>query len=201
MPYTPTRYTPGPGYAASKANQRIYNFKANTRAPKSRGRLYYIQHSRLEFAKDLKPAIEALASRSPDETVSVMFVPTSKRTDDPEYNDAFETACEHLKRMLGTKIVIEKPVETIESRESSSLVGGSRGVQFIEGLKANLKWSGFRRPPKTLIIFDDVIKTGAHFTALKELVITNTLESPEIVGLFWALSQEPADTSQPCDTQ
>ena len=97
----------------------------------------------------------------------------------------------HLKKMFMDKIVIETPVATIESREPSSIAGGRHGRRYVEELKANLEWLGFKRKPDMLIVFDDVITTGAHFKALKELIEENSVRPPQIIGLFWARGQKP----------
>ena len=187
-------YTPRAGYDTSEANSRIYNFKAREKNANNLEHLRHIERRRLDFANDLEPAIESLAKSNPAGTASLIFIPTSKRPDHPDYNNGFEIVCEHLKKIFGQKIVIETPVEIIESRESSSTAGGRRDRRYIEELKSNLKWLGLEYEPDTLIIFDDVITTGAHFRALKELIVANSARPPQVIGLFWALSQKPADS-------
>lgn len=119
-----------------------------------------------------------------------MFVPSSKPPEDPDYNDNFEAVCKHVKEMLGSKIIIEQPFEIIQTRTPSSLTGGRRDRQYVEQLKSNLKRLDFTQKPAALIIFDDVITTGAHFIAVKELLIENLPQAPTITGLFWALSKK-----------
>ena len=177
-------YTSGAGPKASEANSRIYNLKARERDAESEGHLYCIKRRRQDFANDLKPVIESLLKMGSDGIVGLTFVPTSKHLDDPDYNDCFETVCKHLKETFDQKIIIEKPFDTVASREPSSITGGTRDREYVKKLKSNLKWLGLKCESNTLIIFDDVIKTGAHFTALREIITENTAKPPQIIGLF-----------------
>lgn len=180
-------YTPGGGFQASQANSRIYNFKATEQNPKKP--LKYIQESRREFAKDLKPAIQTILNLSPANTTSLAFIPTSKHRQDPNYNGNFEEVCKYLKDEFKDMLLIETPVEIIKSRQSSAIATGHRGREYIEQLKSNFKWKGLKYKANILVLFDDVLTTGSHFKAIKEVIEANIQSEPlRIIGLFWALS-------------
>ena len=174
--------TSGARPQASEAKSRIYNFKKSENDPKQQEPLRHIEHNRRQFANDLEKPIAYILQRST--TIGLAFVPTSKHPQDPSYSKRFEIVCQHLKKVFGQKICLGTPIENIQSRESSSIIGGKRDKRYVRELKSNFKWLGLKHELEILIILDDVIRTGAHFIALKESIMAKSTKPPVMIGLF-----------------
>ena len=179
-------YTSRGGWDASEANSRIYNFKAKPNDPNHPKPVEYILQARQQFINDLKYPIGFLLQHH--SKVNLTFIPTSRSRRDNLYNDRFEFVCGRLKAIYCDKLAPEELVENVKSRQQSSSSNYRRGEEYVQEIKANFRWLGFKDKQDVLIIVDDVIKTGAQFKALKELITEKTDSLPKIYGLFWALA-------------
>lgn len=185
-------YKPGAGPKHSKANSRIYNIKANKKDPANEKRLLFIKKAIQEFAGDLKIFLKYLLENNPSAKIGITFIPSSKTTDDSDYNHNLELVCDELKTLFKDKLHVEHPIQNKKSRYQSSKSNKERDSLHINDLKRNFKWVGFSQELDILIIFDDVIVTGSQFKAFKEFMLENMNKDNALIiyGLFWTLSQK-----------
>jgi len=160
----------------SEANQLISNFK---RHPKFRGQppWRYKQRAIDQFAAELGGII--------GKNLSVAAVPSSKLPDHPEYDSRLLDTLGVLKR-LRPDLVIETPL-ALKASTKPSHHGGSRSINEIS---FNLEWRGLSGACRLLILVDDVLTSGAHFKACKQ-VITAHAPDVRVAGIFWARTVWP----------
>ena len=189
-------YIRGGGYQASRANQLIINFKKskNTQNP---AETHHIDRSIDEFTAALTAPIEYYC-RQLEQPVGLVSIPRAKLKTDSGYSDGLEVVGLKLASKFGNRIRLETPIVNKKSREKSSQTGETRNRQYIEGVKANFEWRGLHSRPRILLIYDDVLTSGAQFTAVKEFINQNIDEPdrPKMVGLFWAKAIHPNPVDQ-----
>ncbi len=164
------------GYSASEANQHISNFKKPPHLKGTAQWRYKLEAIDL-FATEVAAALV--------HGVSVATIPTSKRTDDPEY-DSRMTDMTDLLKAKRPDLTIEMPF-ACEASTTPAHHGGSRN---IDALAANLRWLGLSSGCATLVIIDDVLTTGAHYQACRRLVAQHA-PHVNVAGLFWARTVWP----------
>ena len=179
-------YTPGGGYQASEDNQLVLNLKTNPKAAKSPRHRHRIRLSVKGFAEALHRPIDyyrRLFSR-----ISLVPIPNSKSKTDPDHHDNLEIIGQILQSKFGQRIKLENPIANKFTRRKASKTFGVRDRQYIERLKANFHWLGLSNQPELIIIYDDVITSGAQFRAVKEFISANLEHQPKprMIGFFWA---------------
>jgi hypothetical protein len=165
-------YTSGAGFSASIANNDISNFKKSS---DRRGTQQWLWKEKAahKFADELSSLFK-------ERTWHVCAMPSSKTTDDPEYDPRFDIMLYHLKSLC-PKLKIVSPIK--KRFNTQPLHGGGRRI--IENVYQSLEWLGFPSPiPETLIIIDDMITCGTTFKACKQLLRENCPQML-ILGVFW----------------
>lgn len=193
-------YQSGKDYRAGETNSFISNFKKSASKIKPKyGRLLSFDgpaktikvsspqsHYRREAVGKFKEEIKQLFKQiklEATQNITVTAIPSSKRRDDPEYDNRFEDLFNELAKEY-SGLCVEWPVEIKQTVQSAH--GSTKVRPFPEQIKANYSWKGFKREfPKRLYVFDDVITTGAHFRAFSDFLRDNEYNG-EIVGVFWA---------------
>ena len=181
-------YNPKSSYEEDSTKNSVLNFKYNkTLYPK---RKRHIEKARQEFANDLMPVIEFYLKKSAT-SLSLCFIPTSTSQKDNDYDNRFEDVTRHLLKKFGNRVVFEELVSQIQTQEPFARSGKRRSEHQKQKLKAGWHWHGFKHQPERLLIVDDVIASGMHYKALKELVVQYRGQSADfpIVGIFWAMTQ------------
>ncbi len=170
--------SPG-GYESSETNQLIFNFKKSIDKRDS-PEWYYKKKAIQKFADELSLLI-------PDDKddIVVTCIPSSKRTDDTDYDSRLEETLSCLKKKRPL-ITIEYPLKVLQTR-CAAHSGGSRSISTIYN---NYEWVGFSTPPETVILIDDVITTGADFKACKRIILEHHSDI-SVIGIFWAKTVWP----------
>ena len=176
--YYAREYIAGGGFQASEANRLISNFKKGV---ERRDKEYEWRH-RVRAVNQFALELRLLLPKNS----TVASIPSSKYLSDPEYDNRFEDMFSALKQ-LRPDIKIETPLSAI----SSIVPSHHGGTRHPDKILKNLSWNGFQRGvPRHIILVDDVITSGGHFKACKDLIEENC---PEIcvLGIFWARRVEP----------
>ena len=167
------------GFEASTSNSLLLNFKKDIKFKKTPA-WQYRNNAIKQFALMISKHINN------DRTDSITIIPeaTSYPISDPSFNDRLVQTLIELKK-LRQRINIELALEAKSYIGSSHLPGGTRNVPIIQN---NLQWKGLKNSPsQTIILLDDVLTTGAHFRACKNIILANTPENTNIIGFFLAL--------------
>lgn len=167
------------GYAASRANQLIINFKIPP-AKRNAARWRYKSSAIKQFALELSHILP--------ENAVISGIPTSRIPDSSDYDSRLEDTLQLVQERCST-IRLEQPLEMSESILSAH-EGGARDPDIIRQF---LIWNGFSEPTDHLILIDDVITTGGHFKACKAVILEHH-PNVEVIGVFWSRTVWPADS-------
>ena len=177
-------YTIGKGYGYSDCNQFIINLKK----PMNRKGTPEWLHKERAIKRSARMLEEAnIINIFPSDSV---FVPTppSKAKDAQDYDDRLPRI---LINAYDGKLDVLELVEQTKSTESYHVSGKRRNIEDIlgnllinEGLADGVKCD--------IVIFDDVMTSGAHFKAMSRL-LSGRFKGIKIHGLFLARAQQPSD--------
>jgi hypothetical protein len=169
--YYAREYVSHGGWSASEANQLISNFK---KKPNTKG-TYQWAHREAAVSQIARELAAGLAK-----DLCIAAIPTSKTSDDPEYDHRFEDLFTELRR-LRPDLHIEAPIACRESHQSVH-TGGARHPDLIYDL---LEWRGFVNVPSKVCLIDDLLTTGGHFKACQRLILEHH-PSMQVNGIFLA---------------
>jgi hypothetical protein len=163
---------PRGGWGASLANQLMENFKKES-SKKGTNEWYWKEDAVKTLATELTTIL-------PKNSV-VFSIPSSKLETDPEYDPRFDMLFKQLDN-LGWQVEVAKPISCKTSQIPAHLGGASRNPAEI---KDNYHWNGFDSDcPEEMYIIDDVITTGGHFSACKDLILEHCPET-SVIGIFF----------------
>lgn len=177
-------YTARKGYAHSPTNNLVLNFKIGV---EHRGGFRWrhkeraIREAALAFAAAITPKGLAESTLVP--------IPPSKAADHPGYDDRVHRMVRGIRPQppLDVRELVAQLASTQAAHESESRPKPS-DLQALYKLDPKMK-----RPwPNRLLVFDDVLTTGAHFKAV-QTVLTEAFPGIPIAGLF--LARRAPDTS------
>lgn len=165
-------YTPG-GFSASEYNSMVQNFKKDI-SRKERDDWYYRNNAVDKFALMLHYALK-------DRQCTIIPCATSKPRNSPNFNDRLDAVASKL-GSLSLNYDIQFCLDTIEERTPSHTGGTRNPAEIIK----NTRWATPTKTPNHIIILiDDVLTTGAHFRAYKDIILKN-LPNSNVIGLFLA---------------
>jgi hypothetical protein len=117
-------------------------------------------------------------------------IPASRRRDDPLYDSRMELILESIQEHAGRSLNCVNLLESDGSLEASHI---AEKRPKIAALEQSLSINSGLLPtvsPQLIYLFDDVLTTGAHFSACSKHIQTVYPES-KIVGNFVARSKRP----------
>ncbi len=168
-------YTSYRGYSHSETNQLIENLK---KCPSKRGTReydYYKMRAIHTVAHLLTIIDPALCT----------FIPTPPSTarNHPKFDDRLGMVLSEYGRILGVEIDVREAVTAIDSKESAAGTDNRRprpedlmdNYQVDENMLQGMK--------EYVIIFDDILASGSHYRAMKE-IISDYTNDHRVVGLF-----------------
>ena len=173
-------YTAGAGWRGGETNQLIHNLQ---KKPGDRGYSY-----KAPAIAGCARALSEVISEAWLEKACLLPVPPSKIKTDPRYDDRIYRVCTAIGE-AGAPQVLEL-IEQIESTETFK--GGNRkkpdelrtNYQFNE----QLLQAGI---PASIGIVDDLLTTGSHFRAIKDMILER-LPGSSVVGFFVARRAIPS---------
>ena len=169
-------------YRAGETNSLIVNFKKSP-SVKNTNQWKHRNNAIVRFRLELEYLFSPVTS-----DITVTAIPSSKRKDDPEYDNRFEDLFKECQNIYPSKLYrntlnVEWPVEIKNTVPPSHTLKNRPSPAEI---KANYIWKGFKgEPPRKLYVIDDIITQGAHFRAISDFLRDNQYEG-QIVGVFWA---------------
>lgn len=181
-------YTTKKGFEFSHTNQLIINLKISPKAPSSR--IHYKERAIRQFAEEV---ITLLKNHlSDDQLLTLVPMPPSKARSHPDYDDRME----QVANKIGEKIknVMWLPLlYLMESMESYHLKTDLRDVDELYELMQieNLQKLQYQTG-SVIAILDDVLTSGAHFTAARQRIL-EAFPNTDIIGIFWAKAVSPED--------
>lgn len=171
-------YTSGMGYSHSKANKLIINFKK----PVTRsGTQEY--HYKEDAMRQVSRLFNVEVQKNFDiAEYTLVPIPPSKSKTNQEYDD-------RMTKVLKTAFPeqISQIKELIEIDQDRPAFHQSNETRSIENLYLNMRIDQTLLPDtkEKILLFDDVITTGAHFKSCKKLLL-DTFPSATVIGIFIA---------------
>uniref|UniRef100_A0A7C3PIQ3 ComF family protein n=1 Tax=Oscillatoriales cyanobacterium SpSt-418 TaxID=2282169 RepID=A0A7C3PIQ3_9CYAN len=177
-------YTAGQGYQYSETNQLILNFKIRyddiKRNPQRR---QYKQRAIQQFAKE----VTALLRDQLDPSLSLILVPIppSKERSHPEYDDRVEQVVKAVAANIHTVswLPLLQVTTSMESYHSRS--AGRNPEDIYAVLQLDEASAKYCQPNSIIALVDDVLTSGAHFTAARRR-IQERFPDTTVIGIFWA---------------
>ena len=174
--YYAREYVARGGWNASEANQLISNFK-KTPDRRGTGEWHYKEQAIEQFAQELAQLLPA--------DYNVTHIPSSKRTDHPDYDSRLEDTLTRLSA-LRSDITFHKPLYMTESMEPYHLSVGTT-TRNPDDIYDKLGWNGLPNETNHIALIDDLLTSGAHFKACQRLVLEHH-PALRVFGVFWAKS-------------
>lgn len=182
-------YTIGMGYAHSETNQLVLNLKKSP-VNSSEAELRYKQRAIEKFASEVVGLFARIIGPYPNELAALVPMPPSKTTGHPAYDDRMDKVAKKVSQEFPNVRYwpLLKGTKSVGSAHSGA---GSREPEdifkVIEVDKAEVP--NYQKD-EVIYIFDDVLTSGAHFTAARRRILEH-FPSEGIGGLFWAKAQDP----------
>ncbi len=169
-------YTARAGYQFSTTNSFISNLK---KPMSTRGQPQWLHKERAiqEAAQMVALSIGAKARR----VASFVPVPPSRARSDPAYDDRLTRVLRQVTPAIDVRELVEQ-FESIEAAHTTTNRPTPASLQAIYRVAEECSTPA----PRALVIFDDVLTTGAHFIAMKASLQERFGTDVPIIGLFLA---------------
>jgi hypothetical protein len=170
-------YTARGGYSAGPTNQFIHNFKKGMDR-RGRPEWRYKERSISEAARAFSQALNAQFVAG----ATLVPMPPSKSKNDPRYDDRLLRMLNGIE--LGCRLDIRELLIQEGSREKAAHDGIRPGPDELARIY-KINESVADPPPKVILIFDDLLVTGASFVAAKS-VLQARFAGVSVEGFFLA---------------
>ena len=176
-------YHPGQSYTGCDLNQLIYNLKKKPTSKNSNPQAY--RHKRKAILRISSALRQSMNESCLNNEITLVPVPPSGIIGDPDYDDRILQICNQMVKGLDSPHVLDllsmkKPLGashlSAENRPSKD--------QLENNLQLNTPPTD-QKPRPYIILVDDVITSGAHYSACKE-VLTNHYPNVMVTGMFVA---------------
>jgi hypothetical protein len=176
-------YTARAGFTHSPANNLISNLKKSV---DRKGKTEY-QHKLRAIISVGKLFSETLAIHQPGWTI--VPIPPSKTKQNPLYDDRILQCLEQYRKLSEGAGDIRELLETINDIDAVHTSDVRPTVQDLyKNLSINTKLT--KNIQDIIVLVDDVITTGAHFKAAKQLLL-ETFPNAKVIGIFIARRELP----------
>lgn len=170
-------YTSGRGYEYSKTNQLISNFK-KTMDRKGRAEWKY----KTRAIREASGYFQNVFDGDYLEEVTLVPIPPSKAKEDPMYDDRMlkmlELLCTDLDSDIREIITLSETIRA--SHETDDRPPPEELMEYFQ-----IDQSLCNNVPNKILLFDDMVTTGSHFKACKQMLLEQ-FPDVEIIGIFIA---------------
>lgn len=177
------------GYSAgprADANSLIINFKKKPEVIRSDERQAHYKRQAIEyFASAVLDFFQQNAKLLDDCEVFLVPIPTSKPRGDADYDNRMDELC----CIVGDSLKWVSYAPILDTRSDLGTAHEGTIPRNPECIKENLVFSGRIsniRIPKVVFLIDDVLTTGAHYAACRDM-INNAYPGVPIFGLFLSI--------------
>lgn len=170
----------------TEGNSLIYNLK---KSPDTKGTMQwgYKEQAMTRVARFISSAMDNLATD--EKTVYWIPVPPSKIDTHEQFDDRMNQILIKAKKLSNNPHnIIANNIYQTRNREASSTTNKSRGVEALKALEDQYEMRdilGYDAESDLIVIFDDVLTSGCHFRAVKNVVL-KSYPNAEIGGIFVA---------------
>ncbi|MET4764216.1 hypothetical protein [Bradyrhizobium ottawaense] len=166
-------YTAGKGWQGGDTNQLIHNLQKK----RNDGGYHYKAPAIARCARDLSAVLNAewLAQ------ATIVPMPPSKVKTDPAYDDRMVQVCRGIRAPAPPDV--RELIEQIASTDTFK--GGNRKAPAELKQNYRIAENHLQNLRGIVGIFDDVLTTGSHFKAIKEMILERAPQT-RVIGLFVA---------------
>lgn len=172
------------GSPFTETNSVIANFKKRPSLCKSNPQMASYKEQGI---KTIAHDVARLFQRSPQKSFLLIPAVTSKSCDDPDFDDRLIKVCSYVAEALPN--VWFADLLYIKSSIPPAHTGGTRDASSLRsniGVRQGYDLSGY----DYVLIFDDVLTTGAHFKACQ--MALEEVYGIKACGMFWAREESYA---------
>lgn len=176
-------YTPRADYSYSTTNQYIWNLKIPPNSGNSR--LTYKRDAILNFTAELC----GFLLRYPGITAALVPMPPSKASGHSDYDDRMDQVALKTSNQVDGICFMPLLYRTRSVESVHQCTSGRRSPDEIyQDLSINEAIAYSYQPETPLILIDDVLTSGAHFSAARRRLLERFPEA-DVRGIFWAKAQ------------
>lgn len=183
--YYARTYTPGAGYQHSETNNLINNLKRPVDRPDNQ--LAYKRQSIDRFATELTEFIKRVLK--PGRKVFLIPTPPSKTKDHKEYDNRVDQVATKVAANISEVILFPIVVGSLDLEATHESQASRETEAILKSLIIDQNLVKEYEKGVTIAILDDVLTSGAHFSAMRQLLLS-IFPNSRIIGLFWARSEE-----------
>lgn len=173
------------GFDASPANSMIANFKKDVERYRNNQSVWRYRNDAVDdMAEAVSGFLNNVSIQRLIRASSPAFLvpmPTSNPRSYEFYNDRLDVLCDKAASQV-QGISVQRAFD-MRHRMESSHAGGTRS---ISSLREAIIFDGFPQIPRIVILVDDVITTGSHYVACRDLIRTRYPDAL-VIGLFLAI--------------
>lgn len=173
------------GFTESEANSRVANFKKKPEEWKHNPTVWRYKIAEIaRFADDVVTLLSRDDFRlmlNSFSNVAITPMPTSKPKNHKHYDSRLDDMCNLICNRISC--VHLEDVFDIKHEVPPAHRGGSRN---ITDLCLNMEFGGFYELNDLVILVDDVLTTGSHYVACRDMIRSN-YPNVRIMGLFLAI--------------
>lgn len=173
-------YTPRAGYAYSETNQLIHNFK-KTMDRRGKPEWYYKERAIEKITTEIGTSVKVDWLRQ----VTLVPIPPSKAKTNQLYDDRMTRVLMGLGPLRKIRCDVRELIVQRSDMPTVHLHNDDRPKPSEIEATYEIDESLVAPPPKDIGLFDDVLTTGAHFRAAKNL-LSERFPGIRIVGIFVA---------------
>jgi predicted amidophosphoribosyltransferase len=177
-------YTKGQGYKYSKTNQLILNLKIS---PRDSHRLTHKRKAIEQFAEEVIDLCEQLSQ--PNRLYYLIPIPPSKSKTHPEYDDRIEQVARLIEAKFQNVTCLPLLFSQYDSQSSHTSNAHRNPQEIYQSIAVDSNLCSIYQAGGRFIVIDDVLTSGAHFSAARQHLI-ETYPEANISGLFWAKTEE-----------
>ena len=183
--YYARTYTSGAGYKHSETNNLINNLKRPVDRPENQ--LAYKRQSIDRFAFELTEFIKRVLK--PGRKVFLVPTPPSKTKDHREYDNRVDQVATKVAANINEVILFPIVLGNLDLEAAHESQASRETEIILKSLTVDQALIEKYEKGVTIAILDDVLTSGAHFSAMRQLLLTIFPDS-RLIGLFWARSED-----------
>ncbi len=175
-------YQSGEGFEGLGLNRMVLDLKREPGARYSHPGAW--QDKREAITRVSSILTMSLQKLFPHRKITLIPVPPSKKAGDPEHDDRMLQIC----NLMAAELACVEVSELFVTRRSVQASHLSRVRPTKERLKENIRMmirDDAYRPAPLVVLLDDVLTSGAHYSACKEL-LEGVFPAVTVVGVFVA---------------
>lgn len=176
------------GFNASPENDLISNFKKDAFEYRDRPDvLKYKNGAILSCSRYVTSFFRDRLYIFGSKRIALVPMPTSNPRGSERFDDRLDRVCRNVSSSFEN--ISYAPIIDVRDSVTAAHRGGTRYPEFLQ---KTLVMTGILSPDTDIVVlFDDVLTMGGHYSACKNLMKQNMWMSPNILGLFLALHTWP----------